>query len=39
MLFSKHNTYEYIKERADKLRLLTSLSALCLSVWLFDDCD
>ena len=37
MLFSKHNTYEYIKERADKLRLLTSLSALRLSVWLFDN--
>lgn len=37
MLFSKHNTYEYIKKRADKLRLLTSLSALRLSVWLLDD--
>ena len=35
----RKNLYEYIKERADKLRLLTSLSALCLSVWLFDDCD
>ena len=32
-------TYEYIKERADKLRLLTSSSALRLSVWLFDDCN